>query len=282
MSDKFDLNGEYYQNLIQNISNVHNKLNQTIQNLKNELSLLEKEFKIVDQIFLALKEERYAQILEIWKKDSATITNIGNSNNLSEIFLKINNLAKQKCQDIAKNYPFLIEDACKKENIKIDETSRHPKYTFYENFIILEIDEKNCRANAYTSVEKLFKVPFDLSLVIPQLKKEIDRIFNSSYNPNEFINNLYKYYLEILKEENKKPDEYITIRKITDKMKKDDNKFRMDEFVFKLSKFMKDKNDYGFKINFQHTKNQESGILLHGLEQQGLIERISITKKEIL
>jgi len=280
MLDKFD--DKYYQNLIQNISNVHNKLNQTIHNLKNELSLLEKDYKIVDQIFLALKEERYAQILEIWKKDSATITNIGNSNNLSEIFLEINNLAKQKCQEIVKKYPVLLEEACKKENINIDETSRHPKYTFCGNFITLEIDEKNYRANAYTSFGNLFRTPLDLSLVIPQLKKEIDRIFNRPFNPNEFIKNIYEYYREILKEEDKKPEEYITIRKITEKIKKKKNNYRMDEFVVDLSKFMKDQNDYGFKINIQHTKNYNSGILIYGFEHHGYIERISITKKENL
>ncbi|MEW5936487.1 MAG: hypothetical protein AB1665_01530 [Candidatus Thermoplasmatota archaeon] len=268
---------------VEHLSKLREKFAQKSSNLNAEAKSAEEDFQAVDQLVGALKKGQFAQILELHERMPQIFTRISNSDpNLAEILKKIFLNANEECQKIAREYPTLIQEASRREQLQIDQTSTHPKYTFCERFLILEVDDKKFKAKAYTREGNLFVKPFDVSLIIPALKQEISRIFGRPFNPRQFAKTLYSNYNSIIKNEKKRMGDQIPIRKITTRLGKNQKNFRTDEFIVDLSRLIENgaTSIYGYKIDLGHTKDDRSGVLLYRLETHGYIGFISIKKEE--
>jgi hypothetical protein len=268
--------------ILEYLLELRNKYEERLNNLRSEFKLAEEDYQALDQLVLALKKAQFAKILDLRDSMDQIFKRISISNPIFSEFLdKIFKIANDECQKISMDYPILIQEACQQEGIKIDQTSVHPKYTFCDQFITLEIDEKKFKAKAYTREGKLFVLPFDISIVIPAIKEEIKRIFGRTFNPNQFLKKLYSNYCKIIEKEKKQIGDPIPIRKITSRLGKTQKNFRTDEFVVDLSKLIKEgiPSDLGYKIELGHTKDDRSGILLHGFESHGYVGFISIKKE---
>ena len=268
---------------IERLSKIREKLAQKSSKLNAEAKLAEEDFQAVDRLVSALKKGQFAQIIELQETMPQIFTRISNSEStLAEILKRVFLNAREECQKIAREYPRLIQEASQSEGLKIDQTSTHPKYTFCEGFLTIEIDDKRFKAKSYTREGNLFVKPFDISLIILALKQEINRIFGRPFNPHQFAKKLYSNYSSIIRNEKVRMGDQIPIRKITTRLGKNQKNFRTDEFIVDLSKLIEVGAPliYGYKIDLGHTKDDRSGILLHRLESHGYIGFMSFRKEE--
>jgi len=259
------------------------KLAQRASKLSAEAKLAEEDFQAVDQLVSALKQNQFAKIVKLQELMPKIYSRVSTSEPaLEEIFKQVFLKAREECQRVARRYPALIQDACLEEGMSLDQTSTHPKYTFCDGFITLEINEKTFEAKAYTREGTLFVKPFDISLIISDIKREIDRIFRRPFKPIQVAKKLYSNYKSIIQKEEKHMGDQIPIRKITTRLGKNQKNFRTDEFIIDLSKLIESGAPvvYGYELDLGHTKDTRSGILLHRLESHGYIGFISFRKEE--
>lgn len=269
---------------LERLSKVREKLAHKSSTLNAEAKLAEEEYRSVDQLVNAFKMGQFAQIVKLHEANPKVFNRILNIEpDLGEFLMRIFQNAKEECKKIAREYPALIQNAClKEEGLLLDQTSMHPKYTFYNGFITLEINESTLEAKVYTREGNLFVKPFDISIVISSMKQEIDRIFKRPFNAEQFAKKLFSNYSSTIQKEKKSMGDQIPIRRITTRLGKNQKNFRTDEFIVDLSKLIERGAPLinGYKLDLGHTKDDRSGILLHRLESHGYIGFISFRKEE--
>jgi len=263
------------------LSKFREKLAKKFSILNSEIIITEEDLKVIDQLLEAFKRGYFAQILELNENKHQVLSRIFNSEPILAKLLKQKFIkASEDCKIISRNYPALIQQVAQQEKIEIDKTSAHPKYTFCKGFIMLEIDDREFKARAYTREGNLFIKPFDIQLVVSTIKQEINRIFGRPFNSNQFAKMLYQNYSIIIKKEKKKIGEPIPIRKITTRLGKNKKNFRTDEFIVDFSRLIESETPLIYKIDLDNTKDDRSGILLYQMEAHGYIGFIRMRKEE--
>jgi len=186
---------------------------------------------------------------------------------------EISTVVRENAINIQKRFPWVMEADCKKAGIPIDPTSRHPRYSFVDDFFQLEIDEHRWKARLSDNEGKLAEFPADIGAIISIVQREKERIFKRQYNPKKFLEKLRKQYLAIVNKQSRKDGDFIPIRQITNRLGKNIKGFRTDEFLLDLSRLLEYGENVidGHKLDLQQTKDTEQGMLLHGAGVRGYI-----------
>ena len=187
--------------------------------------------------------------------------------------------ASQTARAFGRSFP----DAVRNMGIEIDSTSRHPKYTVKQGFIEIAVDERNYTAIVTPRDGNKITMGLDVNPIVAALKEEVDRLFGRRYPskwPSEFLRTLFNAYTAVLRSEKRSPGEDIPLRRVTNRLSKNLNKFAPDEFNVDLAEVIKrDLLKYkDHKIELQHTRHPRQGMLLHGLEDGGYLGFISFKK----
>jgi hypothetical protein len=268
---------------VNKVLKLKDELSEQYSRLNSQAKVAEENYNCINKLFNALENKYYAEILQLRDSQSAIFKRVCSEPDLANLIESIFSLSQSKCETIAKNYPRLIEKASSMDGLQLDKNSRHPRYTFFDRFIVLEIDDLAFKAKASTSESRLFTKPFDIELVLTEIKHESDRLFKRSFNAQNFIKRLFIDYKTIISKEGKTIGETVPIRKITTRRGKNQSGFRTDEFIIDLSKLIesKTKSIEDCVLELGQTKDTQSGMLLHGeLSFGGYIGFISF-KKEI-
>lgn len=180
---------------------------------------------------------------------------------------------RNEAQAILKRFPRLFQQACEKEGLIIDESSSHPKYSFFDGFFIVEISESKGTAVIRDRMSRLHELPCDISEITALIKEEHKRVFQRPFDENKFLKKLFKYYSDLVKKEKKSIGDSIAITTIMNIFKAREKSFKADEFLFDLSRLAEGgaQQIEGHMLDFQHTKDTESGILLYRHESGGYI-----------
>lgn len=188
--------------------------------------------------------------------------------------------AKEQTADLLLSLPRDMEKLAERENLALDRTSRHPKYTFKNGFITLLVDESKRLARISNYEVKLTDVPLDIQTIGAVLKSEATRLFGREFEGAKFLQKLRSAYLAILKKEKRPDGSPVPIRAIARKMASNDAKFRRDEFLIDLSKLVVEgpAEVSGFKFELQQTSDASQGMLLYGPASSGMINLLIFTK----
>jgi hypothetical protein len=257
------------------LNDLKESMKQKISNLQDDLKSSKDSLHRIEMLFELIREKQFATII----KKGDFFHKILNEKSTMEsshrdLGNKIFKYSIEKCQELARSYPKLIQDFSISEKIPIDQTSRHPKYTFCEGFITLEIYDKTFEARAFSRGNHLFTIPFDIETVVSALKKEINRLFNRSLDENKFTKSLFSHYNSIIKKENYTFGDPIPIYDIFNRLnKKKKKKIKIDEFIVDLSKLIQKGAPLisGRRLDLTQTRDEKSGILLHHFESRGYI-----------
>jgi hypothetical protein len=180
---------------------------------------------------------------------------------------------------IAREFPPAARDA----GIQIDSTSRHPTYTFHQGFVRLEMDERNFTAKVAPRDGNPIDFGLDVSLVVEIIRSEHARLFERQIDPQAFLRSLHTAYTAVLRAEGRSEGDEIPLRRVTNRMAKNLNRFAADEFNIDLSLLVQRGELVvdGKRVHLNHTRDQRQGMLLHGLESGGYVGFISFkTEKE--
>jgi hypothetical protein len=182
-------------------------------------------------------------------------------------------LAREESDRIMRHYPGMLEEGCKAAEIPIDQDSRHPRYTFNEKFILLEVDDRRGTARLSDREGRLGELPADIPAVIDAVKQEQRRLFGRPFDGKKFILQLRAKYKIVLRRENLEDGASVPIRKITARLGKDVKGFKTDEFLVDLSRLVESGplSVDGRTLDLQQTKDTNDGMLLPGAAGRGYI-----------
>ena len=188
--------------------------------------------------------------------------------------------AKERTMDLLLSLPKDMEKLADVENLALDRTSRHPKYTFKNGFITLLVDESKRMARISNYEVKLTDAPLDIQTIGAVLKSEATRLFGREFEGAKFLQKLRSAYLAILKKEKRPDGSPVPIRAIARKIASNDSKFRRDEFLIDLSRLAVEgpAEVSGFKFELQQTSDTSQGMLLYGPASSGMINLLIFTK----
>lgn len=188
--------------------------------------------------------------------------------------------AKEQTADLLLSLPRNIEKLAERENLALDRTSRHPKYTFKDGFITLLVDDSKRVARISNYESKLPDVPLDLESIDAVMKNEQTRLFGRKFEGANFLQKLRGTYLAILKKEDRPDGSAVPIKVVARKMASNDTKFRRDEFLIDLSKLVVEgpAEIDGFRFELQQTSDASQGMLLYGPASRGMINLLIFTK----
>ena len=275
-----NLKEENFNLLLNQADSLLKNIQSQISNLKDELKLKRKILGVSEKIKDLFKQKLFASMINI--ENSFQIDPNSNSDVRNEIS-KIFEYSREKCERIARMFPSIIQDRCLVKKIPLDQTSRHPNYKFCQDFIILKVNDKDFEAKGYTrgNSRYVFSTPFDIELIIQELKNEIERLFNRPFDKQKFTENLYQQYKAILKKNKGNIGDQIHIQEVIYNLSKNNKEgFKIDEFIVDLSKLLEEGPPIisEHKIDLGHTRDESSGILLHHFESRGYVGFINFKK----
>lgn len=198
---------------------------------------------------------------------------------LRELHVELRDLARTAATSIAREFPTAVRAA----GIQIDATSRHPTYTFDQGFLRLEMDERNFTAKITPRDGEETVVGLDLGLVVDTIRAEHARLFERDIDVQNLLRSLYTAYAAVLRSENRPDGDEVPLRRVTNRLAKNLNRFAADEFNVDLSKLIQ-KGDLvvdGKRVHLNHTRDRRQGMLLYGLDSGGYVGFISFkTEKQ--
>jgi hypothetical protein len=188
--------------------------------------------------------------------------------------------AKEQTSDLLLSLPRDMEKLAEREDLALDRTSRHPKYTFKTGFITLVVDESKRLARISNYEARMPDVALDIQTIGEVLRSEEARLFARKFEGTKFLQKLRAVYLAILKKEKRADGSAVPIKAIARKMASNDAKFRRDEFLIDLSRLAVEgpAETSGFKFELQQTSDVSQGMLLHGPASRGMINLLIFTK----
>jgi len=246
---------------------------ETKSKTKVQFENAEKEEKVLKDIIEYIEKEWWMHLFDLMNKQASLFQIILERNDkLKAVFEEIK-LQEKDFKKVFRQYPSLLERLCNEANLKIDIDSRHPRYSLYDKFIRLEIDENKRIAKLYDHENKLGELPADISAVVEKLIFEQNRLFNRGFDSKKFLKRIRKEYLALIKKEMKKDGESIPIRQITRRLGKNLKRFRTDEFLVDLSRLVESGQVVieNVQLDLQQTKDTNQGMLLLGASARGYI-----------
>ena len=182
-------------------------------------------------------------------------------------------LAAAEAEQVMRLFPTLIERACSERDVPLDQDSRHPRYSFRNQALCVEIDEKKRVARLSTNESALERLSADVDAVVTAVELELKRLFDRPFNALRFIKSLRKHYVAACKAQKVADGEAVQIGAIIRRLSKNQKAFRTDEFVVDLSRLIDGEvpvvNDR--RLDLQQTKDTKRGVLLQGKAARGYV-----------
>jgi hypothetical protein len=229
-----------------------------------------------DDLVASLGRGHSAHALLLLRREAEVVRDLQDEvavRQLRELHNELRDRARTSLSSFAREFPA----AAREVGIQIDNTSRHPTYTFNQGFLRLEIDEKNFTAKAAPRDGEEIVVGLDLSLVVERLRSEQTRLFERQVDAPSFLRSLHTAYAAILRAEERPEGDEVPLRRVTNRLAKNLNRFAADEFNVDLSRLVQsgDLVVDGKRVHLNHTRDRRQGMLLHGLESGGYVGFIS-------
>lgn len=200
---------------------------------------------------------------------------------LTQILEEVRVQAEEQSDRILRHYPRLFEEACRSEGLDLDKYCRHPRYTFEQQFFAVEINERKKDAVLKVAGKKLAAIGADPVAVAQKVVKEKKRIFERKIDTEAFIEHFYKHYLAVLKEQEKSREDYVSMRSILSSIRREDKKFRFDEFVFDFSRLVRE-NKFEieeYRLALRPGPDPDQGIWLHNVENLPYVEVVAFRRR---
>lgn len=234
-----------------------------------------------ESLFASLRDGHCAHGLFLLRREADLLRSLAATEasvvqQLRELHRELQKRAQSSAGRIAREFPQAARDA----GIEIDSTSRHPAYTFNQGFLRLEVDERGFTAKVSPRDGNEIVIGLDLTLVVETVRSEQARLFGRETDFQSFLRSLHTAYTAILRAEGRSEGADVPLRRVTNRLAKNLNRFAADEFNIDLSRLVQ-RGDLvvdGKRVHLNHTRDGRQGMLLHGLESGGYVGFISFKK----
>ena len=228
---------------------------------------------------LARLQRRYpAHALLLLRREAEVIRGIEATDDatvkwLRELHHQLQERTRSTVISIAREFPAAARDG----GIQIDSMSRHPTYTFNQGYLRLEMDERKLTAKVTPRDGNAVVMGLDLDLVVETIRSEQIRLFERELDVQNFLHSLHTAYAAVLRAEKRSDGDELPLRRVTNRLAKNLNRFAADEFNVDLARLVQrgDLVVAGKRVHLNHTRDRRQGMLLNGLESGGYIGFIS-------
>ena len=269
-----------------NLDQIHGRLSDARhleEGARQRLFDAEEERKFWEALDSPLQQNYPSAVLLVLREEEQRVRRMGESSDaLAPVIEEIRSMCTEEAAQTAKSFGRAFPEAAKKAGIDIDKTSRHPRYTVKQGFIHLEINDSNYTAGITPRDGNQRLLGLDLTPLVERLKQEIDRLFGRNFQPEAFLRSLFTAYVGVVRAEHRPDGEEVPLRRITNRLSKNLNRFSADEFNVDLARLVTAGRLVidDLRMHLNHTRKPRQGMLLYGLEEGGYIGFISF-KKEV-
>ena len=243
-----------------------------------QLEQVRKALCFWDDLLVPLRQGHSAQALFLLRREAEFIRDLETTHDaavqqLREVQRQLQQHARSSVASGTREFPAAARDA----GIKIDNTSRHPTYTFHQGFLRLEMDEGKLTARVVPRDGNEVVFGLDLDLVIKTIRSEQTRLFDRKIDAQNFLRSLHTAYAAVLRTEGRLDGDELPLRRVVNRLAKNLNRFAADEFNVDLSRLVQ-RGDLlidGKRVHLNHTRDPRLGMLLNGLESGGYVGFIS-------
>jgi hypothetical protein len=189
--------------------------------------------------------------------------------------------SKEQAESLRRRFVNNLDEACRVNQLPLDrDSSRHPRYTFENGFLQLEIDDYKGLARLSDNEGKIDEIPADIGAIVELVQREHKRLFARKFDGAKFLQKLRRQYCALLEKQGEPDGTSLPIRRITARLGKNEDKFRTDEFLVDLSRLVEQgpAEIEGHRFDLQQTKDTSQGILLHGAAGRGYVGFITFRK----
>lgn len=232
-----------------------------IRNLRAELERESKTDKFWADVVGFAESGWHFHLLDLLSKEKPRVDALKEDEPEMAAQLERQRDASQKQgEDALKYFVRFFPEACKAAGIDLDRDCRHPKYTFDDRFLTLEINEKKQESVLSTYEGRIGKKPADIPALVDWLKQERKRLFERPFDGVKFLKAVRKTYKNILTKEKKPDGESLPIREILKRMNGKADELNID--LAQLCRLSPQPSVDGRCIDFQQSKDTDRGMLL--------------------
>jgi hypothetical protein len=235
----------------------------TIERLRKETEQATRSAQMWKELQSNILQGWSCHVLLTLNREAALVDNAKTKDVAVSLALRqIEEQANAQATLIMRRYPKLLEQSASGK-LLLDAEGRHPRYTFEKGFFSLEVNEKTRMARLSDYGGKLADIPADPDAAVAAIQREKQRVFERDFDGSGFLADLRKEYLAVLHSMNEQDGESAPIRDVIRNLKKN-KKFREDEFIFDLSKLVKQgpQRIDGRTLDFQQTRDAKQGVIL--------------------
>ena len=232
-----------------------------IRDLKAELEREAKTEKFWAEVVWFAESSWHFHLLDLLDKEKQRVVALKCDAPELAAQLEFQRDASQKLgEDALKYFVRHFPEACKVAGIDLDRDCRHPKYTFDERFLTLELNEKKHEAVLSTHEGRIGKKLADIPVLVDWLKQERKRLFERPFDGEKFLKTVRKAYKNILAKEKKTDGESLPIREVLKRMSGKADELNID--LAQLCRLSPQPSVDGRCIDFQQCKDTDRGMLL--------------------
>lgn len=251
--------------------------------LESELEEARRSESVWNCLVDAQKRGRSVEIVNIFQTESDRFKQLRNERDEAIPLLEsLYKESEEKAKDIVRRFVTLFPKACDEAGIKLDSDCRHPDYSVFQGFVRIVVDEGNMKAKIAPRDSSPIPLLLDVDPLVERLQAEIKRLFGTKRDSQTFLAKLQKAYQAVLRDEKKPPGTELPLRRVANRLSKNLNHFRYDEFNIDLSNVVQSEKTLIKKtrLHLNHTRNTRQGMLLYGLEGGGYMGFISFKPEE--
>jgi hypothetical protein len=240
---------------------------QRVKSFQSQLSEVTHHQKIWNDLITFVRKDWPQHILSLLNREAPFFDKAESENPLvKEALQEIKKNSLEKTESVQNRFPSFLDEACHSSGLPLDRISRDPRYTFENGFFILEIDHKSRMARLSDYEGKLDEFPADIGAIIEAVSREHKRVFAKPFDGKSFLRKIRNQYTAIIKKEKLQDGYAIPIRRITQRLGKNEKGFRTDVFVIQLSRLIEQGplEIEARRLDLQQTKDTNQGMLLHG------------------
>ena len=247
------------------------------QNLATELERVRAAEAAWQCVLEAYRYGHSAAVVILLRDRSEVFSRLRDTNeNDAQLIESLHRDSKETANNTARRFATLFPAACEELGVKLDSTSRHPRYSIRE-FIQTTIDERRLEARVTPRDADSVTMPLDIDPLVSYLHREIDRLFHTQRDHKRLLQGLRTAYEAILRVEKKAPGYEIPLRRVTNRLSKNWKHFRYDEFNVDLGNTVRSGQTSidCVRLHLNHTRDTRQGMLLYRLERSGYIGFLS-------
>lgn len=155
--------------------------------------------------------------------------------------------------------------AARAAGLEPDSGSRHPKYTFFRSFLVVQFDKEKCETRISPRDGRRLTVGVDLPVVIRKLVEEQERLFGRPFDEAAFAQKLRDTCARLLKGGGVEP---LPLKDVAAAYCADHHS-SPDEFNIDLAKLLRSGGGHSAGFRLDHTREAKQGLLLWGLDDRG-------------